>query len=137
MKPIERIKKIIEYSELSISSFEKHIGASNNSIQIALKRKTSVKDETLNRVLDRFPEINPSWLLTGNGEMFLSHSKSIPAYSKVTSEMAYNSMVNEKAAEYLKTDVLLKEKDIRINELKSQLEDKERYIKLLEKQLNI
>lgn len=70
MKPIERVKKFIDYQEMSISAFEKAVGLSNNSIQIAIKRNANLKDETLNSILNKYPEIDARWLLTGKGEMF-------------------------------------------------------------------
>lgn len=70
MKPIERVRIIINKSRLSVSAFEKKVGLSNNSIQIALKRNSNLKDETLNNILNVFHDINPAWLLTGKGEMF-------------------------------------------------------------------
>ncbi|APD06889.1 hypothetical protein UJ101_01370 [Flavobacteriaceae bacterium UJ101] len=71
MKPIDRVKIIINKNRLSISAFEKKVGLSNNTIQIALKRGSNLKDETLNSILNVFPDINPTWLLTGRGNMFL------------------------------------------------------------------
>ena len=70
MKPIERVKEIIRYYGLSISAFEKKIHMSNNSIQTAIKRTASMKDETLIHILTTFPDISPEWLLLGNGKMF-------------------------------------------------------------------
>lgn len=69
MKTIDRIPKIIDHYNHSIASFEKEIGASNNSIGVALRRKASVKDDIINSILDTFKEINPMWLLRGEGEM--------------------------------------------------------------------
>jgi len=70
MKPIERVKEIIQYYGLSISGFEKKIHMSNNSIQTAIKRTASLKDDTLINILKAFPDISPEWLLMGNGKMF-------------------------------------------------------------------
>lgn len=69
-KPIERVKEIIDSDGLSISGFEKKTGLSNNSIQTAIKRNSNLKDETLNTILNSFPEVDAEWLLTGKGEMF-------------------------------------------------------------------
>lgn len=69
MKPIERVKNLIEFKGLSISGFEKATGMSNNSIQTAIKRNSNLKDDTLNSILIRFPDISAEWLLTGNGSM--------------------------------------------------------------------
>lgn len=73
MKPIERVRFIIEYSQLSIAAFEKKVGMSNNSIQIAIKRNANLKDESLISILRAFPEINPSWLLLGIEPKFIDN----------------------------------------------------------------
>lgn len=93
MKPINRVKEIIEKYSLNVSSFEKEVKLSNNSIQTALKRESNLKDETLNSILKRFPEISAEWLLTGNGEMIksgvssdkliVSNSEGVPYYENV------------------------------------------------------
>lgn len=73
-KPIERVKEIIDYKGLSISAFERNTGLSNNSIQVAIKRNTNLKDETLNSILNTYSEISAEWLLTGKGDMIASKS---------------------------------------------------------------
>lgn len=70
MKPIERVKEIIKFYNLSISAFEKRTQMSNNSIQTAIKRVANLKDDTLNNILKAFPDISAEWLLTGKGTMF-------------------------------------------------------------------
>ncbi|MFO7864375.1 MAG: hypothetical protein R6U85_10270 [Salinivirgaceae bacterium] len=130
MKPIERVKKIIDYYGISIAGFEKKIKVSNNSIQIALKRNTSLKDETLIKILEAFPDVSPMWLLIGDGEMFKDNRR----YA-VTNKI---NTVNESESLYNNTEELLMlEKDKRIEELLSHLKDKDRYVKILEKQLGI
>ncbi len=73
-KPIDRVRIIIDSKRLSVSAFEKVIGMSNNSIQQALKRGANLKDETLNNILNAYPEISAQWLLTGKGSMNTSDS---------------------------------------------------------------
>ncbi len=70
MKPIERVKELIIYLDISISAFEKATGMSNNSIQTAIKRVSNLKDDTLNTILIKYPEVSAEWLLTGKGSMF-------------------------------------------------------------------
>ena len=75
MKPVERVKKLIEhYHDGVVSRFEKRIGLSNNSIQTAIKKNANLKDVTLNAILDNYPDVNPLWLLRGQEEMLLSLS---------------------------------------------------------------
>ncbi len=75
----DRIKDIVKYLGISYRKFEKSIEASNNSIQTAIKRKSDIKAKTLNKILQVYPEINPMWLLTGEGEMLRSGADERPA----------------------------------------------------------
>ena len=65
----ERIKEFIDFKKLSISGFEKSIGAGNNSIGTSIKRKTDLSGGILSKILKNYEELSPEWLLTGKGEM--------------------------------------------------------------------
>jgi len=67
----KRVVQLISFKELRISSFEHRINVSNNSIGTAIRRKASFKSNVLNKILNCFPDINPTWLLTGKGSMLL------------------------------------------------------------------
>ena len=66
----ERILKIIRHYNLSISEFSREIGLNSAAtIQkiITYKRKASPKPT--GKILNRFPDIQYDWLITGQGEM--------------------------------------------------------------------
>ena len=65
----DRIKEIINYKQLNVSSFESKIGASNGQIAKAIARKSALKSDLLDSILEFCPEINANWLVTGKGEM--------------------------------------------------------------------
>jgi len=69
MKPIKRVVDLIKYNGLNVSTLEKMINASNGSISSAIKRDSSLKDETIIKILEVFPEVTCEWLLLGEGEM--------------------------------------------------------------------
>ncbi len=73
----KRVEQIIVYNNMNIKSFEDRISVSNNSIGTAIRRKASFKSNVLNKILNAFPEINPTWLLTGKGTMFLNSDNTI------------------------------------------------------------
>jgi repressor LexA len=89
MKPIQRVKMLIEDEGISISAFERKVGLSNNSIQTAIKRKANLKDDTIAKILKAYPEISPEWILLGNGTM------------KRTDINWSGETVNEAAADYI------------------------------------
>lgn len=68
-KVIDRIEELMKYYNLTIAAFEREIGASNNSIGSALKRRAYIKDKTIIRILNRFPEVSTDWLVLGKGTL--------------------------------------------------------------------
>jgi hypothetical protein len=62
----ERIKKFIKHNEMSISDFEKSIFAGNGYINSISK---NIGIDRLNLILEKYPNLNLVWLITGNGEM--------------------------------------------------------------------
>ena len=75
----ERIRQIIEYYNISIRQFEQKISVSDGLIHKALARKSGLKSDTLAKILDIFPQINPDWLLLGKGEMLRVSSPEPPS----------------------------------------------------------
>lgn len=70
MKAHERILKVIEYLNINKNTFSKEIGFANNSTINRLIAEERVPSRaTLEKIVNRFPQINYDWLLTGEGEM--------------------------------------------------------------------
>lgn len=74
MKAIDRIKQYIDFKGLNNSNFEKEIGLSNGYIGTQLKREADLGEGILIRILDNCLDLDPEWLLTGNGEMIKTKS---------------------------------------------------------------
>ncbi len=66
MSTKERLKSFIDYLDSSISSFEKTINASNGYVNSISK---GIGSDKLELILEKFPQLNLEWLLTGRGEM--------------------------------------------------------------------
>ena len=64
----ERIRDIIEYKKMTANSFAAKINISPQRLGKYLKDRDPDYD-TLKRIIETFVDINPEWLLTGNGEM--------------------------------------------------------------------
>lgn len=64
----QRITKFIEDSNISVRNFEKAAGLSNGYLK-QLKNAPSV--DKFQSIISAFPEVNPDWLLTGSGEMYV------------------------------------------------------------------
>lgn len=73
---LERIKQYIDYKGISVSAFEKSVGMSNASFGKSLKKGGAIGTDKLENILSIYSEINPTWLLTGKGDM-LKRNESI------------------------------------------------------------
>lgn len=62
----ERIKRFADYKGLNPKSFEIVSGLSNGSFA---KLSDNTRKSTIVRISNAFPDLNTSWLLTGEGEM--------------------------------------------------------------------
>jgi cell division protein FtsB len=62
---VERIKKVIEYEQISTRKFCIEIGVANGFFD----KVKDVGSEKVLKILNRYPEISPEWLLMGTGGM--------------------------------------------------------------------
>ncbi|MEH0156525.1 hypothetical protein V6R21_20420 [Limibacter armeniacum] len=65
----ERIKELIDYEGISIRAFEKIIGCGNSVISKAIKNGTDIQAKWIISIVENYPQLNPSWLLLGEGSM--------------------------------------------------------------------
>ena len=67
----ERIKAIVDYSGLSIPKYAQAIGVQTpQAIRDLISGKTkSISENIKSKILSYTPEINASWLFTGEGKM--------------------------------------------------------------------
>ena len=71
MKIVDRIKQFIENRNLSLRSFDESIGMSKGYMSRQIKANASIGSDVLERMLDEYPELNPVWLLKGEGPMIV------------------------------------------------------------------
>ncbi|ALU74239.1 hypothetical protein AUW17_02690 [Tenacibaculum dicentrarchi] len=136
MKAIERVKQYISFKGFNNSSFEKKNNLSNGYIAIQIKRNADLGEGILVKILDNCLDMNPNWLLTGQGEMLRSDvgfinqnvtgsNVTMVGGSVVGGSVSTNNNENETMT--LKNDLNackkeLKEKDEEIKRLKSQID---------------
>ena len=112
----ERILQFIEYKGISKQSFFKETGLKRGFLD-ADKLQTSIPDTFIATIIASYPEINPLWLILGEGPMLkeespavqmLSHSK-VP--EKIIDQQAIN-LYDVEAAANLKTLFVNKDQNI-------------------------
>jgi len=75
----ERVGQYIDIKGISYYAFENSLGASRGSISKAVKDGKSIGSNVLEKILVLYPDLNPAWLLTGHGTMFVNHTPMAPA----------------------------------------------------------
>lgn len=76
---LERLKQYIDAKGITIAAFEREAGMSNAAFGKALKNNGAIGTDKLENVLSAYPDINPVWLLTGNGDMLTSGNPAVTA----------------------------------------------------------
>ena len=66
----DRIKHLISFKQLSISSFSREFGLINGvTISKIINQNRKPSSKTIGRIIQAFPDINYDWLVNGEGEM--------------------------------------------------------------------
>lgn len=121
---IDRILQIIDFKGINKNKFYKEAGLSNGFLD---KVRKDIGSSKIEQILNAYPEINPDWFLTGEGNML---KKDVPGTSVKELKKAYSqedekNIINELEKRY-KEDKELYEKLIlsykeRISELKEEI----------------
>ncbi|MCT6869150.1 MAG: hypothetical protein M3Z80_04310 [Apibacter sp.] len=69
---IDRLIDFMDYKNLNDNKLTKLANLSVGLIGRARRNKSGLHTDTIEKILHTFPELNPTWLLTGNGSMLLS-----------------------------------------------------------------
>ena len=116
-----RIKEFIDFKGISMYAFENSIACSRGAIAKAVRENKSIGSMMLENILNRYPELDPTWLLTGSGTMIRTFG-----HVQVGKENSIeNSPINISSG--IELAQLKKENEL----LKERLKDKEEIIKLL------
>lgn len=70
----DRIQKIIEDKNLSPSKFADEVDLNRAVVSHILHGRNKPGLENLQKILSRYPDINPGWLISGFGAMYLDGS---------------------------------------------------------------
>lgn len=65
----------MEYKGLKPTALEKEIGLSNGYLGVQRKRNADMGEGAFLKIIDNCRDVNPSWLLTGEGSMLREESK--------------------------------------------------------------
>lgn len=66
----DRLQQLIDNEHLSPSKFADEVGLNRPAVSHILSGRNKPGFDALQRILQRFPRLNASWLITGEGEMY-------------------------------------------------------------------
>lgn len=129
MKIINRIYQYLEYKRIAPTRAEKEIGLSNGYLGVQMKKQGDIGEGQLCKFIEYYRDINPLWLLTGEGEMLKS---------EITSN---SNIVNEPSVEYTRlkmSENWVKEKiDILMNDIRQNSQSIAKMVDIAEKNSGI
>lgn len=70
----DRIAQIIEYKSLTPSRFADIIGIQRSRISHIMSGRNNASIDVVTRIIEKFPEIDLKWLMTGEGQMSSSEN---------------------------------------------------------------
>lgn len=82
MSVVDRIFEYITHKNLSYNEFDKSIGAANGYIGKQIKKGGSLGSHIIEKIIYIYSDINPNWLITGNGDMILNKNNIKQEYVK-------------------------------------------------------
>ena len=78
----QRIQNLLEYTRLNGKNFAIRIGLSHpDSIYHILRGRNGISDKMAERIIMAFPEVNRSWLLSGEGEMLQDQNPQVALFT--------------------------------------------------------
>jgi hypothetical protein len=94
--PSERLSELINSLSLNINSFSSECGyPSSATIWRIIEQKKKPSNPTINKICNRFPQVNREWLLTGYGEMFTSQKTEYSEDLTVTAKQVIDNFSNQ------------------------------------------
>lgn len=67
MKPIQRLEWYLKHKKIKYNTVEKRIGLSTGYLSKQVGNRASIGSDILEKLFQAYPQINPAWLLTGQG----------------------------------------------------------------------
>lgn len=129
MDPIgERISLIISEKKISVADLSHVVGQSDKSIYNYIAGKNTPTYPVLGKIVEKYPDVNARWLLTGEGEVYISEGSGFPSVANIAVGInGPNHQVNGPSdpCAALRTE---------IEHLRQRLADKETIIALMQQQ---
>jgi hypothetical protein len=133
----QRISFLLDSFGLSARAFSEEIGEKPTITQNYVGSRNSMPSaDYLERVLKHFESINSKWLLTGEGDPFLTENANLPTFNRSTEKKSGKTQASSGGSN-VKISSLLNDCEIERDSLRSKLNLAEKEIALLHAQLEM
>lgn len=127
MRLIERLEYFLRANRVTAYSFEHTCGLSNGYLAKQLRGRGSVGSDIIEKIKYNYPELSIVWLFTGKGEMQISPNAT-------GRENIHIELREEQAVFFTAKDDVIALLKKQIEQYQSALAEKDKIIRLLEKQ---
>ncbi|WP_143961620.1 hypothetical protein [Litoribacter populi] len=141
---VDRIGEFAKVRNISIRKIEHAIGASNGTLSKSIGKERDIQTRWLAKFMVEFPEVNPTWLLTGKGSVLLNSEghqpprmddpiQDYPLFQNQTEEVihslkkvihALEGQLEEKEKVVQLKDRIIRDLEEEVEELRKKLEGK-------------
>ncbi len=90
-----RIEQLIKDKGLSSVKFAETIGVQASSISHVVSGRSKPSFDFMEKIKNKFPEINMNWLISGEGEMYNNGNRDILNFEAEAEKHTYNSPKTE------------------------------------------
>jgi hypothetical protein len=107
------LNRLLSHYGLSVNAFEQEVGVGNGTIAKVIREGggRELSPKTVRKILDRYTDINPNWLLSGEGDMFLSTSDKAHRIAQETGKPHAKKPIRQAIKEFLLGDWLTHDKN--------------------------
>lgn len=87
---LKRIEMIARSEGITITAFERTIGASKGVLSRAISNGTDIQTKWIQAIVEKYPSYSERWLLTGKGEMLKVDNENILKESEIESKNIFS-----------------------------------------------
>ena len=93
----KRFKKWLDYNDINSNKLAENINVSRATISHIISGRNKPSVDFLHKILNKYPELNLNWLVTGKGSMKINNSIKKSIVNKVVvfyEDSSYQELVN-------------------------------------------
>lgn len=100
---LERIKAYVKEKDLSLRQVSLAVGLSGAYLSNSLKQGSAPSVDIISKIIDKYPDLNPFWLLTGKGDMIIEGDLVQESASHYRTSKTIDEIIDDKIDVKLKT----------------------------------